>query len=54
MVREKKKIFCVIPAYNEEHNIAKVIGEVESLVDCLVVVVDGASDKTYEKAIEER
>ncbi|PLX21173.1 hypothetical protein C0584_03440, partial [Candidatus Parcubacteria bacterium] len=32
----------------------KVIGEVESLVDCLVVVVDGASDKTYEKAIEER
>lgn len=47
-----KKIFCVIPAYNEEGNIGRVIEEVSGVIENLVVVVDGASDETYKKAVE--
>ncbi len=41
------KVFCVIPAYNEEKNIARIIKEVSPLVDSLVVVDDGSTDQTY-------
>ncbi|MDA3840180.1 MAG: glycosyltransferase family 2 protein [Patescibacteria group bacterium] len=47
-----KKVFCVIPAYNEEKNIKKVISEVAPLVHSLVVVVDGVGDRTLEEAKE--
>ena len=47
-----KKVFCVIPAYNEEENIYRTIKNVAPLVDTLIVVVDGVSDATYEKAIK--
>lgn len=45
-----KKVFCVIPAYNEEKNIAQVINEVKSTVDQVVVVDDASRDNTYDLA----
>ncbi|MDD4333343.1 MAG: glycosyltransferase family 2 protein [Patescibacteria group bacterium] len=42
------KIYCIIPAYNEEKNILKVINEVTLLVDEVVVVDDASTDKTVE------
>lgn len=47
------KIFCVIPAYNEEKNISKVIKDLKSFVDKIIVVDDCSSDKTYEIAKRE-
>lgn len=47
---KRAKIFCVIPAYNEEENIAEIVRRVKPLVDKLVVVDDGSSDKTGELA----
>lgn len=40
------KVIAVIPAYNEEKNIAKVVKEVKNYVDRVVVVDDGSKDKT--------
>lgn len=40
------KIICVIPAYNEEKNIAKVVSEVAPFVWKTIVVDDKSSDKT--------
>lgn len=40
------KIICVIPAWNEAANIAKVLGGVKSLVDEVVVVDDCSRDDT--------
>jgi glycosyltransferase involved in cell wall biosynthesis len=40
------KTYCVIPAYNEEKNIAKVLKEVSREVDHVVVVDDCSKDKT--------
>ncbi len=42
------KIFCIIPAYNEEKNISRVIEEVRPQVDEIVVVDDGSLDNTYD------
>ncbi|MFH0955607.1 MAG: glycosyltransferase family 2 protein [Candidatus Falkowbacteria bacterium] len=42
------KIFCVIPAFNEEKNIKIVINQVRPLVDRLVIVDDGSTDKTVD------
>jgi len=47
------KTFCVIPAYNEELTIKKIINEVRPLVDRLVVVDDGSIDNTYNLAAAE-
>jgi glycosyltransferase involved in cell wall biosynthesis len=44
------KIFCVIPAFNEEKNIATVINQVKPLVDVVVVVDDCSSDLTVDYA----
>jgi glycosyltransferase involved in cell wall biosynthesis len=46
------KIFCVIPAYYEEKNIAKVVQKVLNYVDFLVVIDDGSKDQTYNEAIK--
>lgn len=40
------KIFCVIPAYNEEKSIVSVINSVQPFVDQTVVVNDGSKDNT--------
>lgn len=47
------KTFCVIPAYNEEKNIAKVINEVKPFVDDIIVVDDCSSDNTFQKTLAE-
>lgn len=44
------KIFCVIPAYNEEKNIGKVIDSLLPSGYELVVVDDCSEDRTYEAA----
>ena len=44
------KISCVIPAYNEEKTIVKVIDQVKSQVDEIIVVDDASIDGTYELA----
>lgn len=44
------KVFCVIPAWNEEKNISRVVADVKTLVDCVVVVDDGSTDSTYDLA----
>jgi len=40
------KIFCIIPAFNEEKNIGPVVSEVKKYVDQVVVVDDGSVDQT--------
>ncbi len=39
-------VFCIIPAFNEEKNIVRVVLEVVNYVDCVVVVNDASYDKT--------
>jgi len=51
---KSKKIFIVIPAYNEEKAIGQVIQEVKKYVNNIIVVDDGSIDKTYEIAKKER
>ena len=46
----KKKIFAIIPAYNEEKRISKVNKETKKYVDNVVVVDDGSKDRTKEAA----
>ena len=43
-------IWAVIPAYNEENNIAKIIKKAKKYVDGIIVVDDGSKDKTKEAA----
>ncbi|PKM91461.1 hypothetical protein CVU82_02595 [Candidatus Falkowbacteria bacterium HGW-Falkowbacteria-1] len=42
------KVFCVIPAWNEEKNIIETINKVLPYVDGLVIVDDYSTDKTAE------
>jgi len=47
----KNKVFVVIPAYNEEYIIEKVINELKSHgYSNIILVDDGSKDKTYNKA----
>ena len=49
----KDFVTAIIPAYNEEETIQKVIDVVKKAkVDEIVVVDDGSKDKTYEKALK--
>ncbi len=41
-----EKVFCVIPAWNEEKNIGQVLPRVQPWVDEIVVVNDGSRDNT--------
>lgn len=50
MTMSDLKVFCVIPAWNEERNISKVVASVKPLVDAVIVVDDGSSDDTYNLA----
>ncbi|KZX17707.1 glycosyltransferase [Methanobrevibacter filiformis] len=49
---KKESVSIIIPAYNEEENVAKVIGVVSVIdyVDEVIVVDDGSRDKTSEEA----
>ncbi|MFA4940981.1 MAG: glycosyltransferase family 2 protein [Patescibacteria group bacterium] len=46
------KIFCIIPAYNEEKTIAEVIEKVKKNVNEVIVVNDGSKDETKKLAKE--
>jgi len=43
-------VFCVIPAYNEEAAVGRVVREILPLTDKVVVVDDGSTDRTAEAA----
>ncbi|WP_304121921.1 glycosyltransferase [Methanobrevibacter gottschalkii] len=49
-----KKVSVIIPAYNEEETVAKVVGVVKkaAYVDEIIVVNDGSSDQTESEAIK--
>ncbi len=47
---EISKIWAVIPAYNEEKNIASIIRKAKKHVDEVIVVDDGSKDRTKEAA----
>ncbi|MDD4271947.1 MAG: glycosyltransferase family 2 protein [Patescibacteria group bacterium] len=47
------RVFCVIPAFNEEKNIKAIINQVRPLVDCLVIVDDGSTDRTADFTLRE-
>jgi glycosyltransferase involved in cell wall biosynthesis len=48
---QKKKIFFVIPAYNEGKSIGRVVGELKRAgYDNIIVVDDGSKDNTYAEA----
>lgn len=47
-----KKIYCIIPAYNEEKTICEVVKEVKNYTSEVVVVDDCSSDDTFDLARE--
>ncbi len=47
-----KKVIAVVPAYNEEESIGKLVRELGSYVDSIIVVDDGSVDETYDMAVE--
>jgi len=46
------KIFCIVPAFNEEKYIYDVVRIAKKFVDVVVVVDDGSIDKTFSRAEE--
>ncbi len=47
---EKSNVWAVIPAYNEESNIAKIVKKTKKYLANVIVVDDGSKDKTKEVA----
>ncbi len=50
MESDKRKIGVIIPAFNEEASIAKVIADIPDYVDEIVVVNNASTDRTQEAA----
>jgi glycosyltransferase involved in cell wall biosynthesis len=46
-----QKIKVIIPAYNEEDSIAKVINDIPTIVDEIIVISNNSTDKTEENAV---
>ena len=46
----KTNTWAIIPAYNEEENIANIVKKTKKYVDYVIVVDDGSRDKTTEVA----
>ncbi len=46
----RDKIIAVIPAFNEERTVGKVVKKAKSYVDDVIVIDDGSTDKTKERA----
>ncbi len=51
-ISENHKIIAVVPAYNEEKSIAKVIHGIKPFVDEVIVIDDGSYDRTRELAMQ--
>ena len=49
-MRNEKTVAVIIPAFNEEQSIAKVIGAIPEWVDDVLVVDNGSTDATIQKA----
>ncbi len=47
---DNKRIVVIIPAFNEEESLPKVIADIPKFVDEIIVVNNGSSDKTEEVA----
>ena len=43
-------IKVIIPAYNEQDSIGKVIGDIPKIVDEIIVISNNSTDKTAENA----
>jgi len=48
----KQNIIAILPAYNQEENITKLVEEVKKYVSHVIVVADGSTDKTAEVAVK--
>jgi dolichol-phosphate mannosyltransferase len=48
--KSKYNVVAIIPAYNESENIVEIINKVQNYVNTVVVVDDGSTDNTFEKA----
>lgn len=44
---QSKKIFAIIPAFNEEKNIVQVVKNTKNFISNIIVVDDGSKDNTY-------
>lgn len=55
-MKENQKIIAIIPAFNEEGKIKRVVSKIQEsarFVDLILVVDDGSDDKTVKQAMEE-
>ena len=49
-MKKNLKIIAVVPTYNEEKNVGRVVKEVKKYVDEVIAVIDGCVDNSLERA----